>query len=532
MGSRKAIRIIRDDGVEGVVVSYKKYKGKKRFKIYYPEYQEKNDYFPYTYVVKEGKHYKCMIDTEKGIDLPEELKEDFRGGHQEYKSSALTPEEERKIKDEQIENFTRLHKEVEGIFDLQKVIELIEKIQIRKYSHDDSVEEEDDVRYMGYYGKKSSFGKCIFFNDLDIANEEHSGKALRFHEFIHYIQDELQKENSPKIMRIMDEAQTESLAQRMFENNQSSVVEYGEDRTNRKTLIHYNFPQDTAYRFPVCILRQMETIMGKRTYESSFVNRKKFSEEFINKYGKELYTFLIIRMTVLEYSADSKKNNVAKNKQFYLSDTQDKLMKEVFRQDFNRMKTIEDATNLLQRLRELETSRANIYIEGNNHDVKSLNKYKEYYTKLYSRIAHKLLERGYSKEDINLALEQYAYKKQEYGPIVLESDIANQLPELAQETVESFKKKKQYDEKEYHIEYFLRHEGSLYIAVMNKEGKIEIVKEFLGKATKFKNEIEGGPNKMPQDVKQAFEQGKGVKYTSNMNSSKKEVKQVEEIDAR
>ena len=62
-----------------------------------------------------------------------------------------------------------------------------------------------------------------------------------------------------------------------------------------------NFQYNVLYTLPVCILRQMEAIMGRKSYEKDFVSEEEFSQDFIIKYGRELFTFIAIRMATMEY---------------------------------------------------------------------------------------------------------------------------------------------------------------------------------------------------------------------------------------
>ena len=501
--SRKLIKIVRFEGekVPGIIVDYKKYDGKKRFRVY-RMFEDELLESGYTYVTKRGKEYINMIDKRKGKKIPAELQEKYETSSFEYDLKPVSQEESEKIKREQIKNFRWLNSQLEEPFDLDEVINLIRKVHIKKYKNSDKNGNEGNT--LGFYRKNE-----IAFNDKDYLREDYVGSCLRFHEFIHYIQEKLQHKKE-KIMEVLNEAQTESLAKKVYDIQKSSLLYF--TTSKRKSIAIINFPGNDTYMLPVCLLRQMEAIMGRKSYEKNFYNAKEFSQEFIKRYGSELYTFLIIRMNLLEYSGGTNNDFFKQNKQYYLSETQDKLMKEAFRQDFERLTTIDDAVDMLKRLRLLENNRADIYVVGNERKIKSINHYKTYYENLYSRIGHKLLKKGYTKEEITSALEAYAYQKQEFSPLVLEEDVLGQLPSLVDFTIECFEEKDKFDGKNQKVSYLLRNNGDLFIGILDNKQKLKFCKAFSGRFSDFVLEHTGEEITIIDEIIESFENGETKEF--------------------
>jgi hypothetical protein len=355
--------------------------------------------------MKVGKDY---IDADELIGEEGEIETSFKDIYTNPKLYNLPDHIANALKKEQIANFLWLASVAKERIPIGRIIKLIKSVSIRYYhSHDGNTE---DSLMKGYYERDKHY---IAFNENELATNSREAKSSRFHEFIHYIQDMLTEEKESNLDDIMSEAQAESLAVERSFPKMSRAVLYKE--TRKPSLAIFNFRADT-YKYAVCLLRQMEIIMGRKSYDKKFASTREFPHEFIKKYGKDLYTFMTIRMNVLEYEKD---DDLVKNRLYYLSETQDKLMKEAFRQDISKMHTIEDAKDILTRLRSLETQRAKINVKDNNEEITQLGDYVQYYDRTYKRIGQKLLKLGYSQEEIIHELESLKYEKQEFYPLAL-----------------------------------------------------------------------------------------------------------------
>ena len=307
-------------------------------------------------------------------------------------------------------------------------------------------------------------------------------KTLRFHEFIHYIQYMLagQKEFSNSIM---NEAYTESLALRRCTPKKSTV--YHIVGARKPTIGVFNFPAE-SYRYSVGLFRQMEVLMGRDSFSKDFKSYEEFASEFVNRYGEELYTYLSVRMEMIEFNRD---NDFIPNKPYFLSETQDKLMKEVFRRDFEKMKTMDDAKNLLEKLRKLESERIILYEKNNDGSINQLGQYEEYYDRLLSRVAHKLLKRGYSKKEIIDSLAEYEYESQPSNPVCTEKEFLESLSRNADRLIINWfnhTQGKTFDPDRQKIVYALFSNGDKLIGISDrKTGKLLAVKGFVEEITHF-----------------------------------------------
>lgn len=322
----------------------------------------------------------------------------------------------------------------------------------------------------------------IAYNRTDLERNTYMCKVLRFHEFIHYIQYML---NGQKdfVNDVMSEAYTESLALRRVAPNKSTV--YHLKSTRKPTLAVFNFPAE-SYKYSVSLLRQMEVLMGRNSFSKDFTSYKEFAGEFVKKYGEELYTYLTVRMEMLEYNTD---DDFLANKPYYMSETQDKLMKEVFRRDFDKMKTIEDAKDILGRLRKLEPERVTLYEKNNDENINQLGQYEEYYDKLLSRIAHKLLKKGYTKKEIIENLEEFEYESQQGNPVCTEKEFLESLSRNAEGLIIKWFSKfqgRQFNPDTQKIVYALYSNGDKLIGIKDKKtGRLLAVKGFVEEITHF-----------------------------------------------
>ena len=468
--SRKIIKAVTLKDLSAIKVDKTKLHSKKLYRIF-TKMDESLDFFIWTYMDSRGTvYYDPKLDF-----LPIE---DETSDTPQYKLRNISKINADFIRKEQIENFKWLNEHLEKKLDIAEVEKIIQEVPIKVFELDsDKIGPEGQVR--GFLHKSG----YIALNLKTCMKNTPEGRTLRFHEFIHLVQDKLRIKDE-SISRIINEAQTESLALRRGTENRSLYI--GFLYSEKKAMARLNFDA-THYTFSVCLLRQLEKILGRKSYEKDFISSRNFSEEFIKKYGMNLYTFIVARMETLDTNTDEA---FLKGTPFYLEDTQNIIMKETFRQDFERMKTIDDAKEMLTRLRGLELERVDIYADDGHGAVKNYNQYESFYNRLYKKIGHRLLKLGYSKEEINNSLEDFKYKKQKFYPGYSDKEQEDMAIEMVSDLIEGFNNfgEQKYDSKKHTIVYLIDDKEDLYMAIRPKNCTIDdkiYVKAFYGDYSRF-----------------------------------------------
>ena len=413
--SRKLIRPITISNERFVIVDSLNWHGRKVYRAFQTIDEKNEDMIMVRAVYEHGRYIDA--DEVEGIKSEEERdKVEFKDFDINPKLKNISKEQTNNLRREQIENFLWLNSHIKEKLPIGKIIRLIKRVPIKVY--DEKHSNSQDATMRGYFDRDKLF---IAFAKNEISNRDRRARISRFHEFIHYIQHMLNTNPENILNDIMTEAQTESLAVSRDNINRSKPVFFS--RTDKPTMAIFNYPVD-CYPFAVPLLRQMETIMGRKSYDKDFASDREFPEEFINRYGKDLYTYIYARMNALEFEMNEE---IEANKEFYFSEAQDKLMKEAFRQDFRKMKTIDDAKEILTRLRKLETQRVDLYVKETDGSIKPIGHYEEFYNNLYRRIGSKLLKMGYSKEKIVSELESFKYKQQDFYPVLPEEIFVERM---------------------------------------------------------------------------------------------------------
>ena len=130
-----------------------------------------------------------------------------------------------------------------------------------------------------------------------------------------------------------------------FQTNKMLGSGTGFERNNCR----FNFPSGTAYLSNVVLMSQLEVLYGKELVDKfCFKSDKTLIETIYNDLGKD-FTYKLIKATKLW--AFNKKND------FSLDNIQNELMKRFFEKRFNEVKTEEQATRLLNKLKDLGNQR-------------------------------------------------------------------------------------------------------------------------------------------------------------------------------
>ena len=475
--SRKLIRPVTIKNARYIIVDSMNWHGRKIYRVFQTIDEKTHDMLMIHAVYENGRY----IDVDEIEELAAEPEEDTV----KFKDLAIDPhlrdasaEQVDILKREQIHNFLWLNSHIEEKLPIGKIIKAIKQVPIKVYDESESVSKSATTR--GYFDEENMF---IAFASNEINNVNRQSMVSRFHEFIHYIQHVLSKEPEKILNDVMTEAQTESLALSRDTILRARPIFFL--KTRKPTMAVFNYPAD-CYIYAVSILRQMEAIMGRKSYDKDFASDREFPNEFIKKYGKDLYTYLYARMNALEYEENEE---IDANKGYYISETQDKLMKEAFRQDFEKMKTIEDAKDILTRLRNLETERIDLYVKEENEDIVPLGHYEEYYQQLFQRIGKRLVQLGYSKDEILQHLEEYQYEEQSFHPVLPEEIFVENIRKNVEKgVIKKFQKEEHqsFNPDRHKIVYALFNNGDYLIGVGNrKNNKLISLRYCPGEITSF-----------------------------------------------
>ena len=481
--SRKIIKAVSLNSFTGVIVDHQKFHSKKLYRVFGQLGDSLDDFMYTTVEFKDGGFRKHNFNSST-------VKEPNPQKVLSKKTRDISETGASFIRNEQIENFRWLNSQIDVKLDMNEVEKIIMEAPIKVF-YDDKKEFGPEGKVKGYTHKD---GYVVFNIDSSISNDI-SSRILRFHEYIHLVQGKL-KQKDDSIGEAINEAQTESLAQRRVNPHKSTATTFR--YTNKNILAVFNFDAE-HYAFAVCLLRQMEAIMGRKSYQKDFVSARDFSEQFINRYGIDLYTFITARMELIDCLID---NSFLQSEPYYIEDTQNKLMKEAFRIKFNKMKTIEDAIRILNMLRTLELNRIDLYEKAENGDVKHINQFEKLYNNSFKRIGSRLLKLGYSKSEIVAALSEYQYQEQEFYPLNPKEETDELIRINAANFINAFNEDHKNGEAPFNpirhkMVYYSKNNGDKYVGVIDRNTKKliqgyvwqDVISKFLGKEPEITEDI-------------------------------------------
>ena len=314
----------------------------------------------------------------------------------------LPPEEEAKYRAELIESIKEIEEKFGLSIDLEEFQQKVNKL---KYEHmpDDNIPTGVAIPSINTIRLK------------DIAREDTNlGREVRRHEGIHI------KTNNHRLYALSNclgllEGETENLNQDSFGNIGSfSYSQLTEEKKIQHQIInlHYN----TSYSKIVCLVKQMEVALGKKSYDSILKGDMSFERDFIKQYGLIPFIKLASATNILKDMSLSKGDTELAEMKL-LAKTQNDLLKTVFNKDFTKVQTPQDAVEFLRKLRSFDLVRMRDFITNDDKQPVEDPTYQNYYIEMYSKVQQVLMNLGYSKEQIDQNLEGLEYKKQRFNPV-------------------------------------------------------------------------------------------------------------------
>lgn len=226
----------------------------------------------------------------------------------------------------------------------------------------------------------------MFFLRKDIGSKKNREKRLRTHETIHGILGTYSPE-------ILDGAYgiEEGVAENITE------ILYGDPQVyaSIKDKVNFYLSHEVGYPYDVCIVRQLEYILGKSSVDIASKGDRSFLQEIKNKFGVKTYKYIIETTNSLSKTEINDKEKIDELKQL-----QKVLLTHTFDKEFEKVTSLKSAEKYLERLRGFERTRAAILGDMS---------FKTYYMGKLNQISELLTEKGTEKEKIQELLEKYKY---------------------------------------------------------------------------------------------------------------------------
>ena len=152
--------------------------------------------------------------------------------------------------------------------------------------------------------------------------------------------------------------------------------------------------------------------MGIDSGENILHGKKEFFENFAKRYGEDTLRIISYRANRLRIDEFGREgiNDTEVSRVQYFKDTQDIILRNIFDRELKEIHTIEDAESYLIRLQGFENTRG-------REIGKDDKEFREYYNYQLVLIKERLIENGYSEEQILKILQEHQYKKQKFLPL-------------------------------------------------------------------------------------------------------------------
>lgn len=316
------------------------------------------------------------------------------------KGKPLLKDEEEKYKAELLDSLEEIKEKFHIDLDMQKC-----QKRLREYVSYSRMHSSDLV------GGGTILGSIILLPDK--AREDTiEGKHVRIHEGIHTITGNKLYLYALAFSTGLVEAETENLTHDYLNFKGSTKRVLSKNLDNSKEQV-YNLSLSTSYKEMVCLLKQMEVALGKKSYESILKGNLSFEKDFIKQYGLIPFIKLTASIELMKYIALFTDEPLRHNMSL-MSKTQDYLLKTVFNKDLKKVQTPQDAVEFLRKLRNFDTVRMRETKYVNGQGMKENTTYEQYYREMYSKVKQKLLSIGYKEEQVAKTLEGLEYKKQRF----------------------------------------------------------------------------------------------------------------------
>ena len=255
----------------------------------------------------------------------------------------------------------------------------------------------------------------------DFAREDTEvSKETRIHEGIH-----IKTGKAVKFYHLISasgllEGETENLAQDYFGNVSSLAIAVpDEDKKMRQQI--FNLNNNTGYNKVVCLVKQMEVALGKKSYDSILKGDMSFEKDFIKQYGLIPFIKILTTTNLLKNFSLSTKDTQSAEMDL-LAKAQNDLLKTVFNKDFAKVQTPQDAVEFLRKLRSFDLVRMRDFRANDDKQPVEDPTYQNYYLEMHSKVKQKLMSLGYLEAQINQYLEGLEYKKQRFNPNIQEKN--------------------------------------------------------------------------------------------------------------
>ena len=297
----------------------------------------------------------------------------------------LSRDECEKIIEEQLNNFQKLRERTDSDIDIDKIKSTFDTLRIFHSS---------SCLRKGEGGSYNQYDNYIMFYAEGHKKDDIKNKRIRFHEFIHSITNKKCLLYALSFNRGLLEGETDNIVELIFGKDEGLLVD---TELNTGVTMRFPFSKDISYQYQVSLVRQMEFLLGEKSYKSVLDGNMDFEKKFSKKYGLPLTIFLAYRATRL--TGGGKNFDSIK----YFDETQNVLMQHIFDKKFENVETIDDAEEFFKRLDGLNAHRGKIDI--GTRVAKDV--YKDYFNEKIAAVKEKLVPKGFSEKEIDERIEKY-----------------------------------------------------------------------------------------------------------------------------
>ena len=280
----------------------------------------------------------------------------------------------------------------------------------------------DKLKLLGLGNEKTSMLGLyhpIFNNILikkNILEDSSMNKKVGLHETIHYLGGQMIMLKN-YFSRALMEGATEGLVVDYFDEGKSSALKFlcNDSKDIKKANLQYNFTTISGYSPFISLVKQLEYIVGEKSYKSIINGDRDFIKKVEKEIGKKELLKIIGKSSLLYYSRHTSLGKKLRKhgKELELEKSiQDQILNSYFGRKYNEIKSPEEAKEFMNKLRGFETYRAKIsYLTRDNEFVRD-DTFKKFYEEKYNGLTEKF------NEDKELK-EEYQYKEQEYRELKL-----------------------------------------------------------------------------------------------------------------
>lgn len=301
--------------------------------------------------------------------------------------------------DEQKNNLKGIKEKLGVDLDLEKINKRLDKIRVKEF------EEDMPNGVLGFYNANTD---TVYYKANQSKIYELINDRIKLHEVIHYLAG-INYTRINAFNKAILEGMNENVVCDYLDDGMSSIRIYGDKGSHsniKQASIQYNFNYDTTYEFDVSTVKQLEYIIGMKSYDSAINGNGNFLKAIIKELGPIDAIMLFANLNRL-HSIQREMNGCKIVSVTKFENIQNDLLRKCFNKRFKAINSVEDAQEYMEKLRNFETYRGKITYLNRDGTIEENDTFRKYYQEKYNS----LLSRFKENSDV---LEEYKYKEQEY----------------------------------------------------------------------------------------------------------------------